>query len=136
MGSKTVVEEKKIVETIKNMPSDSFTVIDFIAVFREIYPRDWETLVEKFGLFGSKRRYTVSTYLSNRLDTYSHKPHSILMPFARYKEAKLKDYRKTTEDEKRVFGSPWIAVFKKSANEKHKLNAFGSPEKEFDHERL
>ncbi len=82
-------------------------------VFREIYPEDWKLLVDKFGLFGSKRRYTVSTYLSNRLDVYSRKTCSLLVPLTRYKEGKFKDYRKTTVEERSVFGSPWIAVFKK-----------------------
>jgi hypothetical protein len=70
-------------------------------------------LVEKFGLFGSKRRYTASTYLSNRLDVYSQKPHSILVPFTRYAQGKFQSYRKTTVEERAVFGSPWIAVFKR-----------------------
>jgi hypothetical protein len=113
MGSKTVIEEKKIEEAIRSIPADSFTVLGFMQVFRQIHPEDWERLVEKFGLFGSKRKYTVSTYLSNRLDVYSRKPYSILIPFTRYKEGKFKDYRKTTDEERKVFGSPWIAVFKK-----------------------
>jgi hypothetical protein len=54
----------------------------------------------KFGLFGGKRRYTVATYFSNRLDVYSQKTHSIPFPLIRYKEGKFKDYRRTTEDEK------------------------------------
>jgi hypothetical protein len=70
-------------------------------------------LVERFGLYGTKKKYTATTYLSNRLDVYSQKPHSILMPFVRYKLAKFKDYRRTTEEERKVFGSPWIAVFSK-----------------------
>jgi hypothetical protein len=119
MRSKTVVEEKKIEETVKRISADPFTVLDFIEEFRAIYPEDWETLVERFGLFGRKRRYTVSTYLSNRLDVYSHKPGSILVPFARYREARFRDYRRTTEDEKRTFGGSWIALFrKKRVNEK------------------
>jgi len=113
MGSKTIVEEGKIEETIKSVPKESFTVLDFIEAFRSIYPEDWERLAERFGLFGRKRRYTVATYFSNRLDVYSQKPHSTLVPFTRYKEGKFKDYRKTTEDERKVFGSPWIAVYKK-----------------------
>ena len=119
MGSKTIVEEEKIEEAIKNFPKDAFTVLDFIDVFREMYPEDWKRLVERFGLFGSKRRYTVTTYLSNRLDAYSHKPHSILIPLTRYKEAKFKDYRRTTKEEKKIFGSPWIAVFKKKLENKN-----------------
>jgi len=82
-------------------------------VFEEMYPEDWKGLVERFGVLGSKRRYTVTTYLSNRLDIHSHKPHSILLPLMRYKEAKFKDYRKITKEEKKVFGSPWIAIYRK-----------------------
>jgi hypothetical protein len=113
MASKVVVEEEKIEETIRTINKDSFTVLDFTEVFKRLYPEVWKQLVEKFGLFGSKRRYTVTTYLSNRLDVYSQKPYSILTPFTRYKQGKFKDYRKTTEVEKKVFGSPWIAIFKK-----------------------
>jgi len=113
MRSKTVVDEKKIEDTVRNIRPDSFTVLDFMNVFKKTYPKDSELLVEKFGIFGSKRRYTVSTYLSNRLDVYSQKPHSMLIPFTRYKQGKFKDYRRVTEQEKKVFGSPWIAVFRK-----------------------
>lgn len=70
-------------------------------------------LIERFGLSGSKRRYTITTYFSNRLDIYSHARNSLLLPFTRYKEAKFKSYRKTTDEEKKVFGSPWIAVYRK-----------------------
>jgi len=113
MRSKPIINEEKIEKTIKNIRKASFTVLDFISAFEGIYPDDWKKLVERFGLFGKERRYTVNTYLSNRLDVYSHKPSSILVPFKRYKKAKFKDYRKTTVEEKKVFGSPWIAVYKK-----------------------
>jgi hypothetical protein len=113
MVQKTIVEEEKIEEAVKKILKNSFTVLDFIDVFRSHHPVEWKRLVERFGLFGSKRRYTVTTYLSNRLDVYSQKPHSILMPFTRYKQAKFKDYRRTTEEEQKVFGSPWIAVYRK-----------------------
>jgi len=113
MGTKTIINEEKIEETIKNIGKASFTVLDFMGVFEGMYPDDWKKLVERFGVFGEKRRYTVSTYLPNRLDVYSHKPYSILVPFTSYKEAKFKDYRKTTKQEKKVFGGPWIAVYKK-----------------------
>lgn len=113
MRSKTIVEEEKTEDTINRIPKGSFTVLDFMETFRSIYPEYWKRLVERFGLFGNKRRYTAATYFSNRLDVYSQKPHSILVPFTRYKKGKFKDYRKTTEDERKVFGSPWIAVYKK-----------------------
>jgi hypothetical protein len=62
-------------------------------------------LIERFGLFGSKRRYTLTTYSSNRLDLYSHERNSLLFPFTRCKEARFRDYRKTTDKEKKVLGS-------------------------------
>lgn len=117
MTSRVIVEEEKIEETIRSIDKGSFTVLDFNRVFKRLHPELWERLVEKFGLFGSKRRYTVTTYFSNRLDVYSQKSHSILIPFTRYKQGKFKDYRKTTEEERKIFGSPWIAIFKKKPEE-------------------
>jgi len=113
LKSKSIIDEQTIEVAIKNISKDAFTVLDFIEAFKTLYPEEWKQLVERFGLFGSKRRYTVTTYLSNRLDVYSQKSHSILVPFTRYKEGKFRDYRRTTEEERKVFGSPWIAVFKK-----------------------
>ena len=113
MGSKTIVDVSQIEKTIKNIPKDSLTVLDFIEAFRKVYPEDWGRLVERSGLFGSKKRYTVATYFSNRPDICSQKTHSILLPLIRYKEGKFKDYRRTTEDEERVFGSPWTAMYRK-----------------------
>jgi len=49
MGSKTIIEEKKIEETIKNIPKDSFTVLDFTEVFRRTYPEEWKRLVERLA---------------------------------------------------------------------------------------
>nr|MDO8098806.1 hypothetical protein [Candidatus Njordarchaeota archaeon] len=110
---KNLVEEEKIEDTIKEISKVSFTVLDFIEVFKTLHPEDWHRLVERFGTFGEKRRYTTTTYLSNRLDIYSQKPGSLLIPFVRYKQGKFRDYRRTTNEEKKFFGSPWIAVFKK-----------------------
>jgi len=109
----SLLKEEKIEETIKGLSQSSFTVLDFIAVFKRLYLQDWGRLVERFGQFGEKRRYTVTTYLSNRLDFYSQKPHSLLQPFTRYSEGKFRNYRKTTEEERKHFGGSWIAVFKK-----------------------
>ena len=71
MRPKAIVEEEKIEETIREIPKESFTMFDFMQEFKKIYPKDWKMLVGKFGLLGSKRRCTVSAYLSNRLDVYS-----------------------------------------------------------------
>ena len=113
MVRKTLLEEKKVEQAINAITNESFTVLDFITILKRKYPTDWKNLVERFGQFGSKRRYTVTTYLSNRLDVYSQKPCSLLKPFTRYSQAKFKDYRRTMLEERNVFGSPWIAVFRK-----------------------
>jgi len=110
---KTLLKEEQIEETIRRIPQGSFTVLDFVKVFKALYSEDWKRLVERFGQFGEKRRYTVTTYLSNRLDFYSQKPHSLLQPFTRYSEGKFRDYRKTTKEEQKYFGSSCIAVFRK-----------------------
>jgi len=110
---KTLLEEEKIEDTIRRMPQSVFTVLDFIETFRTLYPEDWKRLITRFGQFGERRRYTVATYLSNRLDVYSQKPQSLLTPFTRYSQAKFKDYRKPTEQEREKFGGTMIAVFKK-----------------------
>jgi len=69
--------------------------------------------VARFALKRQKRRYTVTTYLSNRLDVYSQKPDALLQPFTRYSQAQFKDYRKTTAEERKRFGGQVIAVFRK-----------------------
>lgn len=109
-----LLEEKKIEETISDIPQSSFTVLDFSDTFQTLYPADWARLVGRFGQPGEKRRYTVSTYLSNGLDVYSRKPSSLLRPLAHYSEARFTDYRRPTTEERSRFGSPWIAVFRKA----------------------
>ena len=126
MGSKPILEEKKIEETITNILGDSFTVLDFIEALKAEYPEDWKRLVERFGLYGSKKRYTVTTYLSNRLDVYSRKPYSRLLPLTRFNKSKT-DYRRPTKQEKEVFGSPWIAVYKKRRVNVKRLSKIARP---------
>jgi len=36
-----------------------------------------------------------------------------LIKFTRYREGKFKDYRKTTDEERKAFGSPWMAIYSK-----------------------
>jgi hypothetical protein len=102
-----------IAGTVLAIRKGSFTVLDFSRTFRRKYPKEWRILTSRFGTYGSKRRYTVTTYLSNRLDQYSQKTDSLLVPFVRFKEGRFRGYRRTTAKEKCVFGSPWIAVFRK-----------------------
>ena len=49
----------------------------------------------------SARAHTVNTYLSNRLDLYSQKSHSLLRPFIRYSQRKFKDRRRTAKEEQK-----------------------------------
>lgn len=108
-----ILEETKIIETIEKLPESSFTILDFMKTFKELFPDEWRKLVERFGLFGEKKRYTVATYLANRLYVSSHKPRSCLEPFRKYEKAEKGDYRRTTKEEKESFGSPWIAIYRK-----------------------
>ncbi len=106
----TLVDEQDIEETIRQISLESFTVLDFFHMFERLHPDAWKRLVERFGQFGEKRRYTVNTYFSNRLDIYSQKPDSPLQPFRRYTQAQLKDYRRATDEEQKHFGSARIPL--------------------------
>jgi hypothetical protein len=59
--------EEKIIEMIRKLPQNSFTILEFMETFKKLFPDEWKRLVERFGLFGEKKRYTVATYLANRL---------------------------------------------------------------------
>lgn len=110
---KIILEERKIIETIYKLPESSFTILDFMGTIKELFPEKWDKLIERFGLFGEKRRYTVATYLANRLYIYSQKHQSCLIPFRKYKKGGKGDYRRATSEERKFFGSPWIAIYRK-----------------------
>jgi len=110
---KTLLEERKLAETVERLNENSFTILDFISTFKGLFPNEWQALVGRFGLFGEKRRYTVATYLANRLYAYSHRRESCLLPFQRYGARGKGDYRRATKEERRFFGSPWIAIYRK-----------------------
>jgi hypothetical protein len=105
-----LLEEEKVKSAVEKIRRNSFTVLDFADVLKRFYPQDWRRLVRRFG---EKRRYTVTTYLANRLDVYSQKPGSLLKPLTHWSEGKMKDRRRTTKEEQKHFGSPWIAIFSK-----------------------
>ena len=107
------LEERKIMETIAGLPKSSFTILDFIETFKQLFPDQWQRLVERYGLFGQRKRYTVATYLANRLYLHSHKSESCLEPFQKYRKGGMGDYRRATRKEKESFGSPWIAIYRK-----------------------
>ena len=114
---KALLEERKLVQTLRISHENSFTILDFTVTFKGLFPDEWEALVERFGLFGEKTRYTVATYLANRLYTYGHKPESCLVPFEKYRGGGGGHYRRATKEERKAFGSPWIAVYRKASKE-------------------
>jgi len=107
------LEERKIMETLAKLPKSSFTILDFMATFKKSFPDQWQRLVERYGLSGERKRYTVATYLANRLYVHSHKSESCLKPFQKYRKGGTGDYRRATRKEKESFGSPWIAIYRK-----------------------
>ena len=113
MRDVNILDEEKITKAIEAIPSVSFTILEFMKAFAEEFPAEWKRLVEHYGLYGSKRRYTAATYLANRLYTYSHKSGSVLCPFRRFEKGGKGDYRKSSKQEREEFGSPWIAVYRK-----------------------
>ncbi len=111
--NKTLLEEDKITAPIRQISSRSFTLLDFSEVLKTMCPVDGQRLVARFGQFGEKRRFTVTTYLSSQLDVYSPKPDSHLRPLTRNTTASFKDYRTASAQERQRFGSPRMAIFKK-----------------------
>lgn len=110
---KTLLEEEKIVVTIKRLRKNSFSILNFVETFKKIFPDDFNKLTERFGLFGEKKRYTIATYLANRLYIHSHKPSSVLKPFQKYSNGVKRDYRIATKEERESFGSRWMAIYRK-----------------------
>jgi len=117
---KPLLDEKVIAAVVERIPKSTFTVLEFMDYLADVNPQVWNSLLERYGTFGEGRRYTTATYLSNRLVTYSQKEGSLLHPFRGWQKGRVPpspDYRRPTAQEKKRFGSPWIAVFRKRARE-------------------
>lgn len=111
-----LLDDQIIVSVIERIPKSTFTVLEFIDYLEGSHPQVWNSLLERYGTFGQGRRYTTATYLSNRLVTYSQKEGALLHPFRGWQKGRVPpspDYRRPTAEEKKRFGSPWIAVFRK-----------------------
>jgi hypothetical protein len=106
------VSVEQIEPVIHQMP-DAFTILDFVETFQELFPDLWQQLVDRYGLYGSGTRYSVLTYLSNRLSSYSkRKAPGLLEPMpVGWKPEEGRYLRRTTPEEQQHFGSPWIAVY-------------------------
>ncbi len=110
-----LLSRDEIESTIRSLRRRAFTVLDFGDALKCCHPDLWAGLVSRFGEFGEKRRYTVSTYLSNRLEEYSRRDDGLLERHPHYGEDRDEGYRRPTSEERRRFGSPWIAVYKRSS---------------------
>ena len=113
---KPLLDEKAIAAVVERIPRSTFTVLEFMDYLEDFHPQVWNSLLERYGTFGQGRRYTGPTYLSNRLVTYSQKEESLLHPFRGWQRGRVPpspDYRRSTDEEKKRFGSPWIAIFRK-----------------------
>ncbi len=115
---KPLLEEKAIAAVVERIPKSAFTVLEFMKHLEDFHPQVWNSLLERYGIFGQGRRYTAATYLSNRLVAYSQKEEALFHPFRGWQRGRVPpspDYRRPTAEEKKRFGSPWIAVFRKRA---------------------
>ena len=107
-----LVPDAQLEAVIREMPA-TFTVLDYVEAFRRLRPGLWQELEDRYGLYGSGTRYSALTYLSNRLSTYSRrKKANLLEPTPRgWKPEESPSRRRTTPEERRRFGSPWIVIF-------------------------
>jgi hypothetical protein len=114
MMSKPIVPTEQLEEVIRQMP-DAFTILDLVDAFQEEYPDVWDGLVERYGLYGSGTRYSALTYLSNRISAYARrKAPALLEPTPKGWEPREGRYlRRSTKEERKRFGSPWIVIFRR-----------------------
>jgi hypothetical protein len=54
---KTFLEEEKIRDTIERIPKNTFSVLDFITVFREAYRKNGSTCLSGLVNFGEAKVY-------------------------------------------------------------------------------
>ncbi len=108
------VSVEQVEAVVRQMP-EAFTILDFVEVFRQQFPELWQQLVERYGLYGSGTRYSALTYLSNRLSAYSkRKVPGLLEPMpVGWKPEEGRYLRRATPEERKHFGSPWIAVYRR-----------------------
>jgi hypothetical protein len=112
-----LLSREEIESTVRAIRKREFTVLDFGDRLRTRNPGIWQALTARFGEFGEKRRYTVTTYLSNRLEEYSRRADGLLERHPHYSEDREAGYRRPDAEERTRFGSPWIAVYRKRVSE-------------------
>ncbi|MDI7277290.1 MAG: hypothetical protein QME94_15040 [Anaerolineae bacterium] len=112
--SEVSVAPEQLEAVIRRLP-EAFTTLDFAAAFAEQYPDLWQRLIARYGLYGSGTRYSVLTYLGNRLSSYSRRrSQALLEPMPVGWKSKQERYlRRSTPEERERFGSYWIAVFRR-----------------------
>jgi len=112
--SMPLVPDAELEATIRMMPM-AFTVLDFADVFAESFPLRWAQLVDRYGLYGSGTRYSVLTYLGNRIGSYSRrKEPNLLEPTpSGWTPEEGPFLRRTSPEERKRFGSHWIVVYRR-----------------------
>ncbi len=110
-----IVSNDELEAVIRQM-APGFTILDFVPAFERTFPHLWNALVHRYGLYGSGTRYSALTYLSNRLSSYSRrKVAGLLEPTPVGWEPKETRYRRrSTKEERKRFGSPWIVIFRRA----------------------
>ncbi len=109
-----LIPDDELEAVIGSMPG-GFTVLDFADRFAAEYPARWDEPTERYGLYWSGTRYSVLTYLGNRLSGYlRRKEPGLLEPAPRgWKPEESRFLRRPTRSERERFGSPWMVVYRR-----------------------
>lgn len=114
----TYTTDLQLAETIEAIPSDAFTILDFISLFADRFPTEWALLQSTFGERGdgSRRSYTAATYLGNRLSQLTKKPGGPLLPMVKWQAGGVEtpNQRIATSEERRMGADRIIRVFRKA----------------------
>lgn len=112
------VTDLQMEQTIAAIPTKSFTIIDFIRAFNDLFPEAWDQLVIAFGLKGdgTRRGYTATVYLGNRLWMMTKKPGSPLLPMVPWQKGGVETpgQRRATPAERAMGAEGIIRVFRKA----------------------
>ncbi len=110
-----LVPDEEVEATIELM-APSFSILAFADAFAAAFPDRWDALVERYGLYGSGTRYSVLTYLGNRLSSYSRRTEAnLLEPTPEGWSPREGPFlRRSTDEERERFGSAWMVVYRRT----------------------
>jgi hypothetical protein len=107
MRSKAIIEEKKTEKTIETIPKEAFTELT------SLHARSRTAFREGLDFLGTKEDTQPQRTFQTGLMYTRIKPYSTLASFNRCSEGRFTDYRRATDQERKTFGSPMIAVLRK-----------------------